>query len=103
MSNLLIIVGSLFLLVGFAAALVALWVAIKEAGKPAQSGVNNLNVFNPVDAVKALAAAPLWLALAAGGAGLIVLGAMFDGWRIDNGGLTQTPAATVTATSTATP
>jgi len=50
-------------------------------------------MFDPVEAVKALGTAPLWLALAAVGAGLIILGAMFDGYRFADGEFTHTPPA----------
>lgn len=98
MDTFLRIVGIVFLIIGIVAALIAVWVALKEASKPRQPETLKPQAFNPVDAVKALSSAPLWLALAAVGAGLIVLGSMYDGWRIADGGLTQTPPAATSPT-----
>lgn len=51
------------------------------------------------DAVKG---APLWLALAAAGVGLIVLGSLYGGYRFAAGGITSTPAPTAVAAPTPT-
>ena len=92
MDVLLRLFGIAFLALGAAAAVVALWAAAKEVRRPTQ-GDAATRAFDPVEAVKALSAAPLWLALAAVGAGLIFLGALFDGYRFADGGFTQTPPA----------
>ena len=84
--------GLVLLAVGCAAAIVALWVAVKEVRRPLQ-GDASARGFDPVEAVKALSAAPLWLALIAVGAGLVMLGALFDGYRFADGGITQSPPA----------
>lgn len=90
--TLLRLFGFAFLALGAAAAVVALWAAAKEVRRPTQ-GDPTTRLFDPVEAVKALATAPLWLALAVVGAGLIILAAMFDGYRFADGGMTQAPAA----------
>jgi hypothetical protein len=90
--------GFVFLALGAAAASVALWAAVKEVRRPTQ-GDATTRMFDPVEAVKALGTAPLWLALAAVGAGLIILGALFDGYRFADGGFTHSPpAATASGT-----
>lgn len=104
MSTFLMWTGYVLVVLGIIAAAIALLVAVKEAMKPSQPAEGDIrtSMFDPVEAVKALAAAPLWLALIAGGVGMIVLGSLYDGWRFADGGLTQEPPA-VTRPATPTP
>jgi len=82
--------GLALLALGTAAAFVAIWAAVNEVRRPLQGDASTRG-FDPVEAVKALSAAPLWLALIAVGAGLVMLGALFDGYRFADGGITQSP------------
>jgi hypothetical protein len=90
----LYIAGLVFVALGAAAGVVALWAAAKEVRRPAQ-GDPNARAFDPVEAVKALSVAPLWLALVVVGAGLIFLGALFDSYRFVDGGFTQAPPVAI--------
>lgn len=99
MTILLIGVGTIFFVFAVVAALVLLITAIRQARNPATaSDIATTNALVDIpEIVKALSAAPFWLALAVVGAGLCILGTMYDGYRFADGGFTNAPAAVESA------
>jgi len=94
MSNLLSSIGVAFLVLSVAAAIVLTIMTVVRAIKPDAATTQGLDI---PGVIKAISAAPLWLALAIVGAGLCVLGSMYDGYRIADGGLTKAPPVAASA------